>query len=79
DYLFGYRRFVQLSEEECRLGLKLWWQSRIVGLWAWAEYFLAGNERVAKFLPEIVREFQSIEDGASRLVIEERFIRAATG
>lgn len=79
DYLFGYRRFIQLSEAECRLGLKLWWQSRIVGLWAWAEYFLAGNERVAKFLPEIAREFTRIQDGAWQSGIEERFTEAATG
>ncbi len=79
DYLTGYRQFIQLSEDECRLGLKLWWQSRVVGVWAWAEYFLAGNERVSKFLPEVVREFQNVQDEAWRSNIEERFVKAAIG
>ncbi|MGE3075794.1 MAG: phosphotransferase enzyme family protein [Dehalococcoidia bacterium] len=77
DYLAGYRKFVQLGEDEIRLGFKLWWQSRVVGMWAWAENFLAGNERVAKFLPEIASEFKNLQDAAWRSAIEDRFIKAA--
>jgi homoserine kinase type II len=77
DYLAGYRSYVHLSEEECRLGLRLWWQSRVVGLWAWAAYFLQGNTRVAKFFPELVAELDRIADDEWRAATEERFVRAA--
>lgn len=78
-YLAGYRRFIHLSEAECRLGLRLWWQSRVVGLWAWAKYFLEGDERVAKFLPQVVTELEHVADEGWRAGIEERFVRAACG
>ncbi len=79
DYLGGYRQFVQLTEDECRLGLRLWWQSRLVGLWAWAAYFLQGNTRVAKFFPEMVAELDKVADEGWKAGIEERFVRAACG
>lgn len=79
DYLHGHRRFVQLNEGECRLGLQLWWQSRVVGVWVWAAYFLQGNERVLKFIPEVIAELERISDDAWKREVEERFVRAACG
>lgn len=79
EYLAGYREHVSLSEGECRLGLRLWWQSRVVGLWAWSAYFLQGNTRVAKFLPAMAEELGRVADEAWKARIEERFVRAATG
>jgi Ser/Thr protein kinase RdoA (MazF antagonist) len=79
EYLSGYRRFVQLSEEECRLGMRLWWQSRVVGVWVWAAYFLQGNERVLKFIPDVIAELDHVADDAWKHGIEERFVRAACG
>lgn len=79
DYLDGYRRFVTLSEAECRLGLQLWWQSRVVGCWAWQACFLEGNQRVRDFFPEMVRGLERVADPARRSAIEERFVRAACG
>jgi homoserine kinase type II len=77
EYLGGYREFIQLSEDEARLGLRLWWQSRVVGLWAWAAYFLQGNERVARFFPAMIAESDLIADAGWREAVEERFVRAA--
>lgn len=79
EYLGGYRAHVQLGEAECSLGLRLWWQSRLVGLWVWAAYFLQGNERVAAFFPATVAELDRIADDRWREAIETRFIRAACG
>lgn len=79
DYLAGYRHFVRLSEEECRLALRLWWQSRAVGVWAWAAHFLQGNERVKEFFPAQIAELDKIADFTWKSAIEERFVRAALG
>lgn len=77
DYLGGYREHVQLSPNEVSLGLQLWWQSRVVGLWAWAAYFLQGNERVKAFFPEMIAELDRVADESWRESVKERFIRAA--
>jgi len=79
DYLAGYREHVRLSEVECRLGLRLWWQSRVVGMWAWGAYFLEGNTRVSRFFPALVKELDLVGDEGWRSGIEERFVRAACG
>ena len=79
EYLTGYRQFVQFSEEECRLALRLWWQSRVVGLWAWAAHFLDGNERVKDFFPVMIAELDNVADEGWQSSIEERFLRAALG
>ena len=79
DYLAGYREHVRLSEEECRLGLRLWWQSRTVGLWAWQAYFLDGNTRVSRFFPALVAEHDKLANEGWRSGIEERFVKAAVG
>ncbi|MFN8618743.1 MAG: phosphotransferase [Dehalococcoidia bacterium] len=79
DYLHGYRRFIQLSEEEARLGLRLWWQSRVVGLWAWQAYFLDGNQRAEQFLRATAAELQRLDKPGWREAIEERFVAAACG
>jgi len=78
-YITGYRRFVQLDEDECRLGLQLWWQSRVVGVWAWAAHFLQGNERVRSFLPEVAAELARVADAAWKLKVEAQLIEAACG
>ena len=77
DYLVGYREHVRLSEDECRLGLRLWWQSRVVGVWAWQAYFLQGNTRVSRFFPAMITEADHIADEGWRAGIEERFVHAA--
>lgn len=79
DYLHGHRRFVQLSEEECRLGLQLWWQSRVVGAWVWGAYFLEGNERVLKFIPAVIAELDLLSDERWKSEVERRFVAAACG
>ena len=76
-YLEGYRAFMRLSEEECRLGLRLWWQSRLVGVWAWAAHFLQGNERVGAFFPAMVAELKRLDTPGYTQRIEERFVAAA--
>lgn len=78
-YVHGHRRFVQLSEAECRLGLQLWWQSRVVGVWVWAAYFLEGNERVLKFVPEVIAELERVADEGWKREVEERLVEAACG
>lgn len=55
-YLNGYRRHVQLSEEECRLGIEAWWYGRLHSRWVYWTYFMENNERVAEFFPETRRE-----------------------
>ena len=77
DYLRGYREHVRLSREECRLGVELWWQSRVNGVWVWAAYFLEGNERVAPFFRGIVPELERLADPIAREHLAERLIRGA--
>ena len=79
DYLRGYRCFVQLSAEECRLGLRLWWQSRVVGVWAWQARYLQGNRRVEAFFPAMIHELERASDEGWKASIEERFVTAACG
>lgn len=66
DYLRGYRQHVRLSEEECSLGVELWWQSRVNGTWVWAAYFLQGNDRVSAFFPAVVPGLKRLADPADR-------------
>lgn len=77
DYLAGYREHVALTERECRLGLRLWWQLRVLGLWAWSAYLLEGNDRVKEFLPSMVADLDLAADAAWRASLEERFVGAA--
>ena len=77
DYLAGYRMHVTLSERECRLGLRLWWQLRVLGLGAWSAYLLEDNERVREFLPGDVGDLEQARDSAWRASVEERFVAAA--
>ncbi|MGH2633928.1 MAG: phosphotransferase enzyme family protein [Tepidiformaceae bacterium] len=75
DYLRGYGRHVSLSTEECRLGVELWWQSRVNGVWVWTAYFLQGNERVAPFFPTIVPELKALSGAGQRSELAERMAR----
>ncbi|MBE0610288.1 MAG: phosphotransferase [Dehalococcoidia bacterium] len=77
EYLAGYREHIRLSEEECRLGLRLWWQSRLVGLWVWAAYFLQGNERVRSLFPAAIEDVNRATDEPWKAALEDRFVRAA--
>lgn len=77
EYLAGYREHVRLSEEECRLGLRLWWQSRLVGLWVWAACFLQGNDRVRSLFPAAIEDVNRAADEPWKAAQEDRFVRAA--
>ncbi len=77
EYLAGYREHIRLSEEECRLGLRLWWQSRLVGLWVWAAYFLHGNQRVRSLFPAAIEDVNRATDEPWKAALEDRFVRAA--
>jgi Ser/Thr protein kinase RdoA (MazF antagonist) len=76
DYLAGYRNHVLLSEEEARLALRLWFQSRLVGLWAWHAYFFEGNLRVKDFFPTMIIELYLVSDKRWTESVVERFVRA---
>jgi homoserine kinase type II len=75
-YGAGYREHVQLSEEECRLALELWWQSRVVGCWVWAAHFLQGNARVAAFFPGTIAELDLVADEDRKGRVAERMVHA---
>lgn len=77
EYLAGYREHVRLSEEECRLGLRLWWQTRLVGLWVWAAYFVNGNARVKRLFPAAIEDLRRATDEPWKAELEDRFVRAA--
>ena len=79
EYIAGYREHIRLSEEECRLGLRLWWQSRLVGLWVWAAHFLQGNERVRSLFPAAIEDVSRATDEPWKAALEDRFVRAALG
>jgi len=74
EYLHGYRKHAQLSEEEIRLGVQLWWQSRVNGAWVWYAYFIQGNERVRQLFASVVPELQQLADPASRGRLADRLI-----
>jgi homoserine kinase type II len=76
DYLRGYGLHVRMTERECHLAWKLWWQYRVVGSWVWAAYFLQGNERVREFFPETIRGLDLVADRDRRRAIEDRFLAA---
>jgi homoserine kinase type II len=77
DYVAGYRDHIHLSEDEVRLTLKLWFQSRLVGLWAWWAYVVEGNDRVKDFFPEAIRDVERVSDHRWTEGIARRLVRAA--
>lgn len=77
-YVAGYREHIQLSESDCRLGMERWWQGRLHTSWVFSAYLLQGNERVAEFIPQTVRELKTIADPTASRELTERFVRAAT-
>ncbi|HEX6031376.1 MAG TPA: phosphotransferase [Tepidiformaceae bacterium] len=77
DYLAGYREHVRLTEDEVVLALRLWFQSRVVGLWAWWAYFVEGNERVKDFFPAMIAELDRVADEGWRETLTARVIHAA--
>ncbi len=79
DYLEGYRQHVRLAEDEVRLSLRLWFQSRIVGVWAWWACFVEGNERVREFFPEMAAEVERVADPAWCEATAARFVLDACG
>jgi Ser/Thr protein kinase RdoA (MazF antagonist) len=78
-YLEGYGRHVRLSEEECRLGWQLWWQTRVVGLWVWGAYYLEGHSRVRQHFPAVTAELELVADVGRRERCEERFMAGVLG
>ncbi len=76
DYLTGYREHVQLAEDEVQLALTLWFQSRVVGLWAWWAYLMEGNDRVAEFFAATLAEIDRVTDENWTNAIRERIVRA---
>ncbi len=77
DYLAGYRQHIQTSEDEMQLALTLWFQSRVVGLWAWWAYLKDGNERVKEFFPAMLAELDQVTDERWTASIRERVVQAA--
>ena len=77
DYLAGYREHVRLTEDEVVLALRLWFQSRVVGLWAWWAYFVEGNERVKDFFPAMIAELDRVADEGWTETVTARVIHAA--
>ncbi|MEO6043193.1 MAG: phosphotransferase [Tepidiformaceae bacterium] len=76
DYLAGYREHVQLSEGELQLALTLWFQSRLVGLWAWWAYLMEGNERVEEFFPSMLAELDLVTGERWTASIRSRVVKA---
>lgn len=76
-YLRGYRQHVQLLEDEIRVGVQLWWQSRVNGAWVWYAHFLQGNERVRQLFPGVVPELQQLADAGARERLAGRLIAAS--
>ncbi len=79
DYLAGYCQHIRLTEDEARLALRLWFQSRIVGVWAWWACFVEGNERVRDFFPDMAAEVERVADPAWCEAATVRFVLAACG
>lgn len=78
-YLRGYRRHVTLSEQECRAGIDLWWQTRLHSAWVYEAYVLQGNDRVAPLLLETDAHLRRFADERWRTAIADRLVAAATG
>jgi Ser/Thr protein kinase RdoA (MazF antagonist) len=62
SYLRSYRRHVPIDRDELDLGLSLWWQSRVVGVWIWWAAFVQGNARVHAFIPDTVATLRRIAE-----------------
>jgi homoserine kinase type II len=78
-YLAGYREHVRLGEDEAALALRLWFQSRLVGVWAWWAYLMEGNARVRDFFPTMIAELERVSDGRWTAFITAAFVREACG
>ena len=79
DYLEGYGEHARLAESEIQLALTLWFQSRIVGVWAWWAFVMDGNERVERFFPAMLTELGHISEPAWRESVRTRVVRGAVG
>ena len=76
-YLHGYREHATLSEDELRLGIQLWWQSRVNGGWVWYAYFIQGNQRVRQLFPSIAPELRMLADQDYREQLAARLVAAS--
>jgi homoserine kinase type II len=76
-YLAGYRRFVRLTPGEVTLALRLWFQSRLTGLWLWYAYLVEGNERLEGFFAESARQLELQADPAWVRALSQRVVAAA--
>jgi hypothetical protein len=77
DYLAGYREHIALAEQEARLAVKLWFQSRLVGVWVWWAYLVEGNDRLRDFFPETIRDVERAVDERWTESIASRMVKAA--
>ena len=77
-YLRGFRGHVQLTEQECRGGIELWWQTRLHGTWVYEVYFLEGNDRVRPLLGETDRHLRRFADETWRTQIADRLVAASS-
>ncbi|MGH2607460.1 MAG: phosphotransferase enzyme family protein [Tepidiformaceae bacterium] len=77
DYLAGYREHMRLTEGEVELAMRLWFQSRVVGVWAWWAYLMDGNDRVVDFFPEMMAELRRIGTEGWTDSVTERVVRAS--
>ncbi len=74
-YMEGYAGHVRLSPEECRLGVELWWQTRLHETWALRTYFFENNARVARFVGDGLRHVQWLADPSVRAALAARLAR----
>jgi len=76
-YLRAYRCHVPIRRDELELGLSLWWQSRIVGVWVWWAAFVAGNDRVHAFIPDTAQTLRRLSEPGWRDRVDQRILNAA--
>ena len=76
-YLRGYSLHVQLSAEECALGIALWWQSRLIGTWVWTAYFVGGNQRLSPLFASTIETLNKLARSGWREATTQRFCNVA--
>lgn len=70
-YLTGYQQWARLTEQECTLGVEMWWQSLLHDTWAWQRYFVEGDVRTKRFFPFVRARFQQFSEPAFRIQLSQ--------
>ena len=75
-------RHAQTPQHELELGLQLWWQSRVVGVWVWWAAFVAGRSqhdkaRVHALLPDTIATLQCLATPGWRERMTHEVLEAA--